>query len=102
MTARMTIRRSGSKYVIRSRDSGVQAVFFGWADNHENPEFYGKQVGGWEGDLSDWEWRLTKAQVEWLMILIGVGFAEGSYEDADEERDHRYVLRRLLRSRSRR
>jgi hypothetical protein len=97
----MTIKKTGSKYVIRSSSPDIKQVFFGWASSgtrgQNDPEFYGREVGQWRGDYTTWEWKLTKAKVERLIMLIGVGFSEGYYEDAKDERDHRYVLKQLTK-----
>jgi len=95
MARRMTIKKSGTKYVIRSDNPDVKQVFFGWADGRTDPEFYGQEVGVWRGDHTTWEWKLTKAKVERLIMFIGIGFAKAYYEDADDARIHRYVLRNL-------
>lgn len=97
MAMRMMIKKSGSKYVIRSGNPDIKQVFFGWADGRDDPEFYGREVGPWRGDNTVWEWKLTKSKVERLIMLIGIGFAKGYYEDVNEERDHRYVLTQLTK-----
>lgn len=95
MADRMTIKKSGGKYVIRARSPRVKQVFFGWADGRENPEFYGRDVGEWGGDWTTWEWKLTKAKVEKLLLYIGLGFSEGYYDSKQEKQDHRYVMKKL-------
>jgi hypothetical protein len=91
----MTSRKSGSKYVIKSASPDVKQVFFGWADGRQDPD--GREVGPGRGDRATWEWKLSESKVERLIMLIGVGFAKGYYDDKKEERDHRYVLNQLTK-----